>query len=208
MDNRNVKEKKNIKDFYNKTARQWADKFYNNEESLPVLTDFMRRLPYGSRVLDLCCGAGYDSMRLAQMGARVVGMDLSEESVAIAKERNPDIPFYVENMLDDYSYIGKVDAIVCMAGLVHLPAEKLREAFVRMAQVMDAGGFVLLVIRDGEGRVDQMSDVVVDGEEYDRSFYAHNLAELTEHSTGLFIYDSVIEDSDETIWINYVFKRV
>lgn len=201
-------EKKNVKDFYNKTAQQWADKFYEDDGCLPVLTDFMSRLPYGSRVLDLCCGAGYDSMRLAQMGASVVGIDLSEESVAIAKERNPDIQFYVENMLDDYSYIGKVDAIICMAGLVHIPAEKLRAAFEQMARVIDTGGFVLLTVRYGEGRVDRMSDVVVDGEEYDRSFYAHNLTELTEHSAGLFVYDSIIEEPDEDIWVNYVFKRL
>lgn len=200
--------KRDVKDFYNKTAQQWADKFYSDDEHLPVLLDFMGRLPYGSHVLDLCCGAGYDSMRLAQMGASVVGIDLSEESIAIAKERNPKIPFYVGNMLDDYSDIGHVDAIICLAGLVHLPEEKLRIAFERMAQVIAPGGVVLLMIRDGEGRIDRMSDVVVDGEEYDRSFYAHTLEELTKHSEGLFVFDRVIGNPEESIWVNYVFKRV
>ena len=200
--------KRDVKDFYNKTAQQWADKFYADDEHLPVLLDFMGRLPYGSRVLDLCCGAGYDSMRLAQMGASVVGIDLCEESIAIAKERNPKIPFYVGNMLDDYSDIGHVEAIICLAGLVHLPEEQLRMAFERMAQVMAPGGVVLLMVRDGEGRIDRMSDVVVDGEEYDRSFYAHTLEELTKHSEGLLVFDRVIGDSEESIWVNYVFKRV
>ncbi|MBP3701904.1 MAG: class I SAM-dependent methyltransferase [Lachnospiraceae bacterium] len=199
--------KKDVKDFYNKTAHQWAEKFYADDENISVLADFMSRLPHGSRVLDLCCGAGYDSMRLAQMGHRVVGIDLSEESVAIARERNPQIPFYVDNMLEDYRYIGKIDAIVCLAGLVHLPAERLRTAFERMADVLDVGGSILLMVRDGEGRVDRMSDVVVDGEEYDRSFYAHNLEELKEYSAGLFVFDRVIGDPEESIWVNYVFKR-
>lgn len=87
--------KKNVRDFYNKTAIQWADQFYADEENLPVLADFMSRLPHGARVLDLCCGAGYDSMRLSRMGASVVGIDISEASISIAKERNTDIPFYV-----------------------------------------------------------------------------------------------------------------
>lgn len=200
--------KRDVKDFYNKTAQQWADKFYADDEHLPVLLDFMGRLPYCSRVLDLCCGAGYDSMRLAQMSASVVGIDLSEESIAIAKERNPKIPFYVGNMLDDYSDIGHVDAIICLAGLVHLPEEQLRMAFERMAQVMAPGGVVLLMVRDGEGRIDRMSDVVVDGEEYDRSFYAHTLEELNAHSDELFVFDRVIGDPEESIWVNYVFKRI
>lgn len=198
--------KKGVREFYNKTARQWADKFYADANNLP-LTDFMSKLPSGSRVLDLCCGAGYDSMRLFQMGASVVGIDLSEESIAIAKERNPNISFYVGDMLEDYSHIGKVDAVICIAGLVHLPAEKLRTAFIRMAHVMDAGGSVLLVIRDGEGRVDQMSDVVVDGEEYDRTFYAHNLKELMRAAEGLFTFDREIKDPEPSLWVNYVFRR-
>ena len=200
--------KKDVRDFYNKTARQWADQFYAEDENLPVLAEFMSRLPHGARVLDLCCGAGYDSMRLSQMGASVVGIDISEASISIAKERNPDIPFYVGDMLEDYRYIGNVDAIVCLAGLVHLPAEKLRAAFARMGEVMKAGGSLLLTIRDGKGRIDRMSDVVVDGEEYDRSFYAHNLEELQEHAHGRFRFDRVIGDPAESIWVNYVFRRI
>lgn len=84
--------KKDVREFYNKAARQWADQFYADADNLPVLTDFMSKLPSGPRVLDLCCEAGYDSMRLSRMDASVMGIDLSEESIAIAKEKNPDIP--------------------------------------------------------------------------------------------------------------------
>jgi len=200
--------KKNVKDFYNKTAKQWADRFYASIGHLPVLIDFMSRLPYGSYVLDLCCGAGYDSLRLAQMGATVVGIDISEESISIARKRNPDISFHICDMLNDYSFIGKVDAIVCLAGLVHIPAEKLRIAFERMFQVMDSDGVMLLRVYDGEGRVDRMSEYVIDGEEYDRSFYAHTLEELNKYANGLFVFERVIVDSKESIWVNYVFKRL
>lgn len=201
-------ERKGIRDYYNKTASQWADAFYASDEALPMLTDFMSRIPRGSRVLDLCCGTGYDAMRLAQMGASVVGLDLSEASIAIARERNPDIPFYVGDMLADYRSIGPVDAIICCAGLVHLPNERLRTAFTRMHEVMKPGGSLLLVVRDGTGRMERLSDVVVDGEAYDRAFYAHNLAELEEYAEGLFAYDRTIKEPEASVWANYVFKRV
>lgn len=200
--------KKGIRDFYDKTAKEWADRFYEGDENLPLLKDFMSSLPPGPRVLDLCCGAGYDSMRLAKMGADMVGIDLSEASIAIAREKNPGIPFYVGDMLEDYRYIGLTDAIVCLAGIVHLPTDKLPAAFRRMRDVLKPGGSLLLAVRDGTGRVDRMSDVVVDGEEYDRSFYAHNLDELKESSDGLFLLDRVIEDPEESVWVNYVFKAV
>ena len=152
--------------------------------------------------------AGYDSMRLEHLGAHVAGLDLSEESIAIARMKNPGISFYVGNMLEDYRYIGKVNAIICLAGLVHLPVDQLRMAFKRMAEVMDAGGRILLMVRDGESRFDKMSDVVIDGEAYDRAFYAHTLEELRSQSEGLFVFDHEIGSAKPSIWVNYVFKRV
>lgn len=46
-----------------------------------------------------------------------------------------------------------------------------------MAAVMEKGGGILLIVRDGEGRVEKFSNVTVDGEKYDRAFYAHTLDE-------------------------------
>lgn len=44
------------------------------------------RLPVGSRVLDLCCGAGRHALALAQAGYRVTGADLSPVLLQKAKE--------------------------------------------------------------------------------------------------------------------------
>lgn len=72
----------------------------------------------------------------------------------------------------------------------------------------EPGGWVLLMVRDGKGRVDSMSDVVVDGEEYDRAFYAHDLEELTRASRGLFAFDRELVRGERSIWVNDVFRRV
>ncbi len=49
----------------------------------------------GKKVLDYGCGTGKFSRILKDAGAEVVGVDISEKELAIAKERHPDIPFYV-----------------------------------------------------------------------------------------------------------------
>ncbi|HVW20887.1 MAG TPA: methyltransferase domain-containing protein [Opitutaceae bacterium] len=41
----------------------------------------------GKRLLDLCCGTGLHSLTAAHLGADVVGLDLAEESLALAKAR-------------------------------------------------------------------------------------------------------------------------
>lgn len=96
---------------------------------LPYLKESISCLPENPRILDLCCGAGYENMRIKNLGAIVTGIDFNEESKMIAKERNPDIDFVVEDMLNDYSYLEKFNGCVVIAGLVHLPNEKLGYAY-------------------------------------------------------------------------------
>lgn len=43
-------------------------------------------LPTGAKVLDLCCGQGRHSVRLAQAGLRVTGLDLSPHLLAVARQ--------------------------------------------------------------------------------------------------------------------------
>jgi len=54
-------------------------------------------LPCNAKVLDLCCGAGYESMRLKTLGVSVIGADLSEKYFKFIKElkENGDWKYYI-----------------------------------------------------------------------------------------------------------------
>jgi SAM-dependent methyltransferase len=58
----------------------------------------------GTRLLDLGCGTGELSVRLAQEGLQVTGVDLSEDMLAVAQAKAVDagvrIPFFQQNMAD------------------------------------------------------------------------------------------------------------
>lgn len=197
---------KGIQAYYDKTAQEWAENGYGDESLLPALRAFLSLLPKGGRVLDLCCGAGYESMRIQSLGFTALGLDFSAESLHIARTHNPDIPFYQADMLQDYSYIGQVDGILCSAGLVHITNEQLPQAFARMAQVLRPGGWLLASIREGSGKLDEWSLREIDGESYDRCFIAHTLAELTQAAQGLFCYQKELP-CDMPIWRQYLFLR-
>lgn len=188
--------------------KDWAEQGYADESNFENIKEFYRALPENPRVLDLCCGAGYDSQRLFALGAEVVGLDLSNESLLIAREHNPMLTFHLGNMLEDYSHIGMVDGILCFAGLVHLTAEQLPTAFERMASVVKKGGSVLLMVRDGKGRISKFSDVLVDGEEFDRSVYAHTLDELQAAADVMFEFTRELERGLPHVWRNYIFNRI
>lgn len=137
----------------------------------------------------------------------MVGIDFSEESLKIARERNPDITFYNDNLLNDYSYIGKVDAIIVIAGLVHIETDQLRQAFSRMHDVVKENGGLFITIREGKGKLPERSLAAVDGEEYDRNFIAHTLDELVDAADGLFTFVQEV-GYDGTVWRNYIFKSI
>jgi 2-polyprenyl-3-methyl-5-hydroxy-6-metoxy-1,4-benzoquinol methylase len=58
---------------------------YRVEPHIPGFADFPRW--NGKRVLELGCGIGTDTINFARAGARVTACDLSDESIAVARQR-------------------------------------------------------------------------------------------------------------------------
>lgn len=197
---------KNTKEYYDKTAKEMADKWYEDEYLLPYLKEFMEYLPEQPRVLDLCCGCGYDSMRLNKLGAEVVGLDFSPECIKIAKDRNPDITFYEEDILNDYSYAGKFDGAICIRGLVHIRDDELPRVFANLHKTLNHNSYIFLAVKDGTGKNILSSFFVIDDEEYDNDFYNHTLDELIKYSAPYFTFTKEIVQED-SIWKYYVMKK-
>ena len=198
---------KGTKEFYDKTAKDWAEKGYAEDGELICLKSFLEKVPLPGRILDLCCGAGYETRRLRQYGYDAVGIDFSRDSLRIAREYNPEIMFYEQSILEDYSYVGPVDAVIVIAGLVHIEKEQLPLAFERMMDVVKPGGLLLFSVRDGEGRMPDRSVTTIDGEVYDRNFIGHNKEELIEAAQGMMEYECELE-TDLQVWRNFVFRKL
>jgi len=196
---------KGTKEFYDKTAEDWALRGYASDGELICLQSFLNMVPKHSRVLDICCGAGYGTMRISQYGYEALGIDFSQESLKIARERNPELTFYEQDILEDYSYVGPVDAAVVAAGLVHVEKEQLPIAFQRMKDIVKTDGLLLFSIREGEGRMDERSLTTIDGEDYDRNFIAHNKDELIQAAKEMMEFVCELE-TDMVVWKNYVFR--
>lgn len=173
-------------DFYDDTAQKWADEWYDNNQMLPYFKKFLKYVNKKKpKILDLCCGAGYESMRLKKLGATVVGADLSEKSIQIAKEKNDDIHFYVKDILESYADLGKFNGIVCIAGIVHIKREDLTLAFKNMHEVLEHNGYLLLVFKEGQ---QNKKTVIFNGEVYARNFINHTKEELNEYTLKVTLY--------------------
>lgn len=99
-------------------------------------------------LLDLACGTGSVSVRMAQKGYEVIGVDLSPEMLSEAQNKayttGQNILFLCQDMtkLDLY---GTVDAAVCtLDGLCHLPDEdSLSATLQKVSLFMNPGGVFL-----------------------------------------------------------------
>jgi SAM-dependent methyltransferase len=195
---------KTLIDYYDDYAEKWAEDWYSNESMLPYLKEFLKLLPNNARVLDLCCGAGYESMRMNNLGVNVVGVDLSKKSIELARRRNKTIEFFVKDMLVPYKDLGQFDGIACIAGLVHLPENKLEIAFKNMYDVLKDNSYMFIVVKDGKKII---NSIEVDGKEYAREFYCYTLDVLLKHSDKYFEFEKRMETAQDDAWKYYIFKK-
>lgn len=114
-----------------------------------VLSSLLTRYGKGrGLLLDLACGTGSVSVRLAKKGYEVIGVDLSPEMLSEAQNKaysaGQNILFLCQDMtaLDLY---GTVDAAVCtLDGLCHLPNEEsVFAALQKVSLFMNPGGVFL-----------------------------------------------------------------
>src|SRR5450759_894493 len=86
---------------------------------------FAAPLCIGKRVLDVACGEGYGAFMLARQGAtEVIGVDISDEAIAIARHRfaRDDVQFLIGDVLDLPALLGEqppFDVIVSFETIEH-----------------------------------------------------------------------------------------
>jgi ubiquinone/menaquinone biosynthesis C-methylase UbiE len=79
----------------------------------------------GQRVCDLACGQGVVSRKLAERGAYVSGVDVSEKMLGIARRYEREEPPAIEYLLDDARTLDRVkgatfDGVVCNMALMDI----------------------------------------------------------------------------------------
>ena len=148
----NVMSKEEISEtrtFWNQTAQDWDTQIGDEGDSNrilnsdPVLWDFAGEVA-GLKVLDAGCGTGYLSRKLHEKGADVIGVDFSEEMIQIARNKSPDIDFWVDSCSELRSISDRsMDMIVSNYVLMDVPdLDGTMNAFSRVLKI---GGAAVLV---------------------------------------------------------------
>ncbi|MBI9045952.1 MAG: class I SAM-dependent methyltransferase [Anaerolineaceae bacterium] len=96
----------------------------------------------GKTVLDLGCGDGENCAQFYELGAKkVVGIDISEKMLQIAKADYPDIQFMIMDM-DDLSSIQEKFDVVFSSLAVHY-LEDINKFFASVSGILNEGGYCI-----------------------------------------------------------------
>nr|WP_307731338.1 class I SAM-dependent methyltransferase [Massilia agilis] len=103
-------------------------------------------LQQGHTLLDIGCGWGALAIRAAQRGARCIGVTLSENQAALARERveRLGLSSQVEIRLQDYRDVeGQFDRITSVGMFEHVGIDNLPAYFGRINQLLAPNGVVM-----------------------------------------------------------------
>jgi len=113
---------------------------------LVAFIELIKRRTVG-RVADVGCGPGRVAAFMAEHGLDVVGVDVSEAMLAVARTAHPHIKF-VEGQVDALPIeTGVLAGAVCWYSMIYTPPDRLAEAFGELTRVLIPGVTYYLLFR-------------------------------------------------------------
>ena len=137
-------------EYYEKNAPRYTLGF--GQTPSRQLDAFLDRLAPGASVLELGCGGGQDSARIAKRG---FDLDATDGTPAMVRKANERFDIGARSMLfDELDSVGEYDAVWAHACLLHVARADLPSVLASIHRALRPGGwhFANFKLGDGEGR--------------------------------------------------------
>jgi SAM-dependent methyltransferase len=94
----------------------------------------------GRKVLEAMCGSGHSTGLLLERGARVTGLDVSEQAIELFRAKWPQCDAVVESILAPTLPAGSFDVVVVVGGLHHVHPH-VEDAVAQIGRLLRRDGF-------------------------------------------------------------------
>lgn len=142
---------------YDTVAEDYAEAFADDLLQLVLdrqfLDAFAQRIIAGEPVLDLGCGPGQVGEYLAERGLLVVGVDLAQRMLHIARRRTGNTRIVCSDMRSMPFGAGSFSGVVAYYSVHNLPRTALRTALAEIHRILKPSGAFVLATHLGEGEV-------------------------------------------------------
>jgi 2-polyprenyl-3-methyl-5-hydroxy-6-metoxy-1,4-benzoquinol methylase len=123
-----------------------------DRKRVDFIADVLRQsLPPNGRILDVGCGNGVISRHLGRLGFNVLGIDVSEKTIEMARAINPmpNVKFQTKSAEELVASGERYDAVICSEVLEHLndPGALLKVLYATLAP----NGKLIVTVPNGKG---------------------------------------------------------
>ncbi len=190
-----MQNQQNIIDCYNRTAKQYADKFMNELAGKHfdklLLTAFAEENKDRGKMIDLGCGPGQTTKFLYDRGATAItGTDLSAEMINVAKQLNPEISFELADMLKLQYADDSFGAAIAFYSIVHFDEEQILIAFNEIRRILKPSGELLFSFHVGNNTI-HLAEFLDEQVNIDFNFFESENIKVLIRDAGLEIIDVI-----------------
>lgn len=148
---------------YNLAAQKYHDLFHNemNEKKYDqqLLDDFASRFRENSVICDAGCGpSGHIGRYVSDKGIQVIGVDISDKCVELARRYNPKMRFERGDISNLPFEDGSFDGIIAYYSIIDTPKKYVGRLYDEFYRVLKIGGYLLVAVKAGktEGYFDNL----------------------------------------------------
>lgn len=198
----------NLKDTYDKIAEDWHQTHKSDDWWVSGTEHFCSLLPKGALVLDVGCGGGVKSKYFVEQGMTVVGADLSEKMIGIAKREVPQARFVALDARDIDTLPETFGGIFAQAVLLHFQKNEIVPLLKKFKGKIKDGGYIYVAVK--EQRVDKSEDEIKDMDDYGYpyelffSYFMQSEMEQYFSEAGFEVVFNTITPSGRIKWIQIV----
>lgn len=143
---------KTLKKTYDNISYLYDRKFSGAEDIPYVLPVFLHSLPKGGKILDVGCGPGLEANYMHEQGFEVVGVDISEKMLALARKRNPAIEFLQSDLIDVEFREKIFYGIAALSSLIHIRKKDVPAVLKKFNSYLKKGGLLYLELQEGKSK--------------------------------------------------------